>query len=785
MTPPFLPTTAQWIWAPNYSDDADPGRFVLFRRVFELQNAIPQGKVLLYVSADTRYRLYLNGKSISFGPCKSYPGRWNYEEVDIAPWLRQGRNVLAARVLRLSPSQHGCLSMMRTPLPGLIVQATIEGQDISTNDAWRSKIDEATTLIGDKEWDFRLGPCFLGLNEKVDGKKLEAGWLDADYDDSAWKGATIKSYRRKMSPAQEFPRLFPREIPAMTETPREFHRVVKSSSAVSFEQWSQFLSGKSGTIIPAKSNISVDIEAETLTTGFLDLCAMVGNQKEPATLQILYSECYESPMDNGEPRRKRNRVDYEGGQLYGASDWYTLHDGVNHYSPFWFRAFRYIRLTINTGDAPVKLVSLSYRQTHYPLDITAGVSTSSPLFSKLWDISVTTLQNCMHETYEDCPYYEQQQFAMDSRSQILFTYVLSGDDRLARKTMREFHASRRDDGLIEAQWPSPARQTNMPSFSLFWVLMVHDHMVYFGDESLVKDYIGTVDGILNYFDKRLNKSGLVGRFEADCWGFVDWVDGWFTPGHGFLGAAIPKAYYSKGAATFHSLLYAYALLQARELCLFLGRRDTADEYSARHQAIIRAVRTHCLDASTGVFLDGPGATGELSQHTQIFAVLTGCVQGDAAKDLITRTILEPGTMARASFAMSFYAFRAASAAGAYEACWAELIKPWEKMVEQNLTTWAESESMARSDCHGWSATPLYEIATEILGVRQRSDAYVKRLGLGGAGIRIAPRQGLLEDVRGRVCIKASSRGQPGEVVEVAWHRGVKPRILCNAEVDII
>lgn len=135
MALPFLSGAAQWIWAPDYVDNIDPGQFVLFRKVFELQS-IPSGSVLLHVSADTRYRLYLNGQSVSFGPCKSYPSRWYYETVDIAPFLTQGNNVLAAKVLRLSPSQHGCLSMARTPLAGLIVECFIEVCLRSTTLSW-------------------------------------------------------------------------------------------------------------------------------------------------------------------------------------------------------------------------------------------------------------------------------------------------------------------------------------------------------------------------------------------------------------------------------------------------------------------------------------------------------------------------------------------------------------------------------------------------------------------------------------------------------------------------
>ncbi|KAI3393601.1 hypothetical protein diail_3905 [Diaporthe ilicicola] len=101
-------------------------------------------------------------------------------------------------------------------------------------------------------------------------------------------------------------------------------------------------------------------------------------------------------------------------------------------------------------------------------------------------------------------------------------------------------------------------------------------------------------------------------------------------------------------------------------------------------------------------------------------------------------------LVKASFSLGFCVFRAVSLAGVYEECWATLIQPWEKMIADDLTTWAESESMVRSDCHGWSASPVWEIGTEILGVLTRSQAYIDRVGTIGVDkdrstVEIVPR----------------------------------------------
>ncbi|KAL1870768.1 hypothetical protein Daus18300_005088 [Diaporthe australafricana] len=659
--------------------------------------------------------------------------------------------------------------------------------NLDTDQSWKTRKDTAACLVPDEDWDYRLGPQFLSLNENVDGRMLQNGWLLADFDDNTWAAAIPATPQRKMSPMVDPWRLFPRSIPYLPERTTRFDGVVRCSDPTLAEAWKQLLSGDAAISIPASSPHWVDIETSELTTGFLDLC-MTSNEADSTTsaprIEILCSECYEAPMEAVTSRTKRDRTDSENGTLYGMKDTYTLHEGSNHYSPFWFRTFRYIRLTISTAglSAPVSVDSFTFRKTHYPLDIRTKIQTSDPLTRKLWDISVNTLRNCMHETYEDCPFYEQNQFAMDTRSMILFTYLLSRDDRLARKAMQEFYATRREDGLIETHSPCPGRATNIPTFSLFWVLMVWDHMVYFGDEVLVRSYLGAVDGVLDYFHQRVNPAtGLVGQFDEDTWAFVDWADGWATPAKGFFGLAVPPAYYKTGSATYHSLIYAYVLAKAGELCQFVGRHDTAKEYVARRDGIIEAVKRHCFDEETGFFLDGPGTNGEISQHCQVFAVLADCVSGEEAKALLRKSILhrEKYGLVKTSFALGFYVFRAVSLAGVYEECWATLIQTWEKMIADKLTTWAESESMMRSDCHGWSASPVWEIGTEIVGVKFKSQGYVDRVLNRGAvgvqekdqsGVEVVPRTSL---VRGHISADVLTGDGVDDLVHVEISEGMK------------
>ena len=170
----------------------------------------------------------------------------------------------------------------------------------------------------------------------------------------------------------------------------------------------------------------------------------------------------------------------------------------------------------------------------------------------------------------------------------------------------------------------------IPAFSIYYLLMVHDHMMYLGDKALVKRHLPAIDGILGFFDRNLSEQGLVGKSGSPImrhryWSFIDWAGVWDSG----VPAATGKG---SGSVTMESLLYLYGLQKAAELAEFAGRTDTAAEYRQRAGALSDAIRTHCFGQYQGTTLvqDGPGIE-EYSVHYQVFAVLTGIVESAEGK----------------------------------------------------------------------------------------------------------------------------------------------------------
>ena len=77
------------------------------------------------------------------------------------------------------------------------------------------------------------------------------------------------------------------------------------------------------------------------------------------------------------------------------------------------------------------------------------------------------------------------------------------------------------------------------------------------------------------------------------------------------------------------------------------------------------------------------------------------------------------------------------------------------MLDNHLTTVAESNEQPRSDCHAWGALALYELPSVILGVRPVDPGYET--------VKAAPIPGYLTWAKGTV---VTPKGQ----LEVQWEK---------------
>lgn len=142
------PWKAQWITGPGIpinrftaSSDLTLKEYGVFKFRKTISLTAKPASFVIHVSGDNRYKLYVNGKHVSQGPARGDLYFWNFETVDIAPYLTAGSNTVAAVVWnegRVKPESQ------ISYLTGFILQGNGPTEEIlNTNDSWKTIRDES------------------------------------------------------------------------------------------------------------------------------------------------------------------------------------------------------------------------------------------------------------------------------------------------------------------------------------------------------------------------------------------------------------------------------------------------------------------------------------------------------------------------------------------------------------------------------------------------------------------------------------------------------------------
>lgn len=706
--------SAMWIGVPQaevadkkvYFNDMT-GRFAYFRHSFSLEEA---GRLTIAISANTRYRLWVNGIPVASGPCKGDQFRHYYDIFDISEHLVSGKNTVSVQVLYQEPHSAVRQTDERASIYSvcgvggghrLAVEGSVQndtGQcihDLTTGCAdWRVWLEGSYYLRSSSITEYLGAVC-----EEIDCKEIPQNWKLPNFDDAAWEKSVplepVKSsdFMSGVGLIQRLP-IRIRPIPQLYETQASF--VNGTDAAV--------------TVPPGTSKqILLDAGAEVNGYPVFRFQGGAGSRVEITYFEKFTGACASS------------KTDVEHGEISGLTDKLVLSGGDMTFEPFWYRTFRFTSVSITTANA-VTFLSPVYRKTGYPLKAESWIRSSEPWVEEVWSMCVRTLENCMMDTYMDCPYYEQNQFPMDTRLEALFCAAVSRDDQLTRKALEDFHCSITPDGLVHGRYPSVYPQI-ISTFSLHYIFMLEEHWRQTGEFN--RRYMPDIDRILEYYQNRVEDTGLVGRL--GYWEFIDWQAAWAHLG------GIPEAL-EHGPSTIINLMYALALEKGAALVETSGRAAVAEEYRMRRRDILRRVEDLCWDENRNMFREGP-EFAQYSQHAQSWAVLNGLLQGERAVMALRRSMCDTDVL-KCSFSTSFEWFRALELAGIYPETFTDM-KRWADLPALGNTTCPETPGDSRSECHAWSALPIYEFIRVIAGIRENCGA-----------LEIRPNPAYLPDVEG-------------------------------------
>lgn len=729
---------AMWIGVPReeieekkiYQGDMN-GRFAYYRLEIELEEA---GEAIVDLSANSRYRLWINEKPVLSGPCRSNQFRHYYETVDLKPYLKKGKNILAAQVLLYDSMYTAGWQDQRAPLvsvaslpaghrfalEGAVKDAQgVDAAELTTGKAdWRVWLDNTFYLYKEGAVDTNLG----ALAEKIDFSRTPGNWKSESFDASGWKKAV------ELETAAEGHEKFLGILKTFRLEERPIPLCVEEEATLDKELGEPVLGEKEAlTVEPGEKKVLL-FDGKTLFNAYFRYHIQGGKGAE---ISFTYFEKFTKGRD------EVKRDDYRNGEIgnNGRTDRIFPAGGDLLYEPFWYHTMRFLKIEIQAGEEAVKFYRPQLLKTGYPLRPESEISSTAEWVQPIYEMCVRTLQDCMMETYMDCPFWEQMQYPMDTRLQALFTYVCSTDTKLARKALQDFHDSILPMGLVQGRAPSNPLQV-ISTFSLYYIFMLLEYYQRTGDLKVLKLYRSDVDGILEYYDGKIGTSGLVENL--GYWEFIDWQESWEKT----CGRPVAA---EEGPSTIINLMYGLALLKGAKIAEITGREGLAEEYRKRQKQIAEKVQKLCWDEERGLYREGPSYR-QFSQHAQSWAVLNGLLKGEKARAVMEKTFREPDVL-RCYFSTCYELFRACELAGCYELT-GEQMDWWLKLLDEHCTTCPETPAGSRSECHAWSALPMYELMSVMAGIRRESGE--------PSNVVVKPHLNAVPDLRGKFATEYGS-----------------------------
>ena len=690
----------------------------LFRK--EINLSFLPASYEVHVSADNRYKLFVNEKLVSLGPARGDINHWNFETIDIASFLQTGQNIIAAQVWNDGEWRPEGQISLRT---GFILEAgLLEGQNVNTNISWKCTQDSSYQPV-----NLHLPTYYVaGPGEEIQMQRHIKDWTKTNFSDGAWKNAQLISAGMPKNRMGGYGTvsdwmLVPSIIPQMELKPQRLMRLVKS---VGISVPAGFPSSKIPITIPAHTVATILLDQNFLTNAYPTLIFSGGRE---GTVSIGYAEALFTKYP-----AKGNRNETEGKIFLGRTD-SIWSDGSREqiFTSLTWRTYRYIQLRIITKEDPLTLEDISGTTTGYPFEYKAKFGSENPELNQILDIGWRTARLCAMETYMDCPYYEQLQYVGDSKIQALVSLYNSGDERLLLNAMNEMDNSRLPEGLTESRHPSFTPQY-IPTFSLWYIGMLHDYMMYGRDSNFVINKLAGERQILHFFRNYQQEDGSVQG--VPHWMFTDWVEtkDW-NSGVG------PKG--KDGTSSLIDLQLLWAYQSAAEMEMRYGMKSYATLYTQYAEQLKKTVRSKYWDRTRNLFADR-SEKDLFSQHANVLAILTGVTEKNEEKSM-GGLLLSDTSLAPASIYFKYYLHLALVKAG-FGNDYLNWLGLWRDNIKMGLTTWAEISDLnnARSDCHAWGASPNIEFFRTVLGIDSDAPGFAK--------IKIEPHLGTLKNIRGTI-----------------------------------
>ncbi len=368
-----------------------PNTWMLWRKKANIEK-VP-ASVKAKIATDSKYWLYINEQLVVFegglkrGPA---PNSSYYDEVEIAPYLKPGENLIA--VLTWYFGLNG-FSHVSSGTAGLLFDARAEGVDICSDKSWRGAVYGAYGETDEPKPNYRISES----NIRFDARREEQGWYKNSYTYGLEEVLPVDVENCTLG------KLVKRPIPQWKDHGlREYASTEQRGDTLvcrlpyncQCTPYMRLKSSDDGLLIKIQTDVH-----------------MIGGSATPRCEYIT----------------RKGEQEYENfGWFNGHEVWYILPEGV-------------------------EMEEVKFRETGYGCDFVEPFRCDDPFFNELWLRAQRTLYITMRDNFMDCPDRERGQWWGDAVNELGEAYYATDGLQGAERTV-QLAAGRWRHVLARSRW---------------------------------------------------------------------------------------------------------------------------------------------------------------------------------------------------------------------------------------------------------------------------------------------------------------------------------------------
>lgn len=411
---------------------------------------------------------------------------------------------------------------------------------------------------------------------------------------------------------------------------------------------------------------------------------------------------------------------------YQAGDRVVCSEDELKWMPTHPRGMRYCALTVRNTPGDVVLKNLNFRSANYPVKKIGAFECSDPLLNEIWKACARTEEIVMEDAYVDCASRERGMYLRDTIIQYHNNLVAFGDQALMRRCMELYCQSPDATGKFRAVYPNTGDYT-IADFSLNALEGLEAYYRQTGDKSLIKTYWNAIVNNMKWFDQLADERPADLLLDAE-WHIKRKIKAHYGGFHGDLGI-VPNYLSIKGIHCMFSCNYLISLKAAKYLADEIGMTAYSTYASARIKILEKSIFDLFWDEAKGCFADNDKKQ-TYSAHASLFAVRAGVPLSEKQRSRVRNKVKmdlrslfvnghDPDSGVYVSPSFAFYIFEGLYLLDLPEVAENLIRQGWSVPLIKGIKTTPEYFHFRDNNSlsHGWSASPMYYLSKNILGVQ--------------------------------------------------------------------